>query len=195
VRPVVCIVPRNSYCRALLYVSAPSRTTFSRWVSNITKLLRRAENSVPVHAHTVPGVCACVSLCTRTRPVPFKQFGIPLKKSFLRNDLETPVSCGRPLSDLYGVCSDVAPMSSCFSSVRTAFCRRFIVHMWPTGPDFPSKFTDASCAWNCVPGKFTTKLSAALYSGTTVHILLAQKDVLLTVYLAISIHTSALLRD
>jgi len=42
----------------------------------------------------------------------------------------------------------------------------FLVQKLPTRPDLINKITDASYAWNCDPGKFTTKFSQTLCSGT-----------------------------
>jgi hypothetical protein len=43
-----------------------------------------------------------------------------------------------------------------------AFSSRFLVKNLPSGPDLRKKFMDASCAWNCVHGKFMLKFSLTL---------------------------------
>jgi hypothetical protein len=44
---------------------------------------------------------------------------------------------------------------------------------------------DACCDWNCVPDKFTTKISPTLTSGTILYIRFVQRN---TVFNNISIH-------
>jgi hypothetical protein len=91
-----------------------------------------------------------------------------LKFALAADHFEMPVSSAGRLSDFCGVCPDLALVSSGFSSVST---RTFLPGVL-SGSDsvdltFISKFVCTSCAWNCDPWEFTTKLSPILSSGTT----------------------------
>jgi hypothetical protein len=87
-----------------------------------------------------------------------------------------PVSCARCLNDFCCMCSNLALISSRFSSISTRrFINRFLVHKLPSGPDFLYKFMDVCCAWKSDPGKSMTKFSPTLSRGTIFHIRLIQK--------------------
>jgi hypothetical protein len=96
--------------------------------------------------------------------------------SLAADDLEMSFSCARRLSDFCDVCSNLAPISSIFYSVSTQrLFSRFLAQKWPSRADFINKFMDACRAWDCDPGKWTTKFSLTLSSGTTFHIRFKKK--------------------
>jgi hypothetical protein len=94
------------------------------------------------------------------------------------DDFEMLVSCARRLSDFFrNVYSNLASISSSFSSVRTrhllaGFLSRSDPWTW-----LSKKLMD-TCL-KCFRWKFTTKFSPTLYTGTTFHKSLVQKNTLL----------------
>jgi hypothetical protein len=86
------------------------------------------------------------------------------------NDFEMSVSCAVHLGDMSGVYSNIAHISSSFSSVRT---QRFLAGL--LSECVPADMTFLISLWmphilGTVPGKFMMKFSATLSNGTTFHV-------------------------
>jgi hypothetical protein len=94
------------------------------------------------------------------------------------DEFEKLVSCARHPSYFCDMCSNLDPFSSSFSSVSTSLLLCFLSRSDPKDLTFFNKFMDASCASNCVPGKFMTKFSQILSSGT-LHIQFVQINTLI----------------
>lgn len=114
-------------------------------------------------------------VCRVWATVAFYRLILSIFLDMASNDFEMLVSSARRLSYFCGVCSNLASISSSFSSVNT-FSSRFF---WPNGQHFLNKFLDVPCTWNCVPEKFMTKFSPTLSTGTTFRILFVHKSHLL----------------
>lgn len=78
--------------------------------------------------------------------------------------------------DFCCVGSNIAPISSSFSSVITQHFLVFLVQKWRSRPNFLNKFKNACCAWNCYPRKSVTKFSPTLSNRATFHIQLIHTE-------------------